>query len=144
MVFEYLGEYIFTEEFETRKALRGSGELYFAGVAGAVIVDATRIRGYARFVNHSCDPNATLELVTVDRLLQPVITLSLGAVKGEQVTIDYGGRDGEGLRVPCDCREQECRKWLWTLACSAKVGAGAADGDGDAAPPTVIDLTGAD
>jgi len=58
----------------------------------------------ARFVNHSCDPNA----LGNDR--QDVAIRVIDA--GEEVTVDYLAEHVPGLRLDCNCKAPNCRGLL--------------------------------
>ena len=62
----------------------------------------------ARFVNHSCDPNArgTARHDVAIRVIEP----------GEEVTVDYVAEHVPGLRLVCHCRAPNCRGLLVTPA----------------------------
>ena len=55
----------------------------------------------ARFVNHSCDPNArgTDQYDVAIRVIEA----------GEEVTVDYGAEHVPGLRLECKCGAANCR-----------------------------------
>jgi SET domain-containing protein len=55
----------------------------------------------ARFVNHSCNPNArgTDRHDVAVRVIEP----------GEEVTVDYLAEQVPGLRLECNCKAPNCR-----------------------------------
>ena len=55
----------------------------------------------ARFVNHSCNPNARGS----DR--QDIAIRIIEA--GEEVTVDYAAEQVPGLRLECNCKASNCR-----------------------------------
>jgi SET domain-containing protein len=58
----------------------------------------------ARFVNHSCAPNAR---GTGQR------DIAIRAIEaGEEVTVDYAAEQVPGLRLLCNCKAPGCRGWL--------------------------------
>ena len=60
----------------------------------------------ARFVNHSCNPNAR----GTDRH-----DIAIRAIEaGEEVTVDYVAEHVPGLRLECNCKSPNCRGWLVT------------------------------
>jgi hypothetical protein len=73
------------------------------------------MRPPARFVNHSCNPNArgTERHDVAIRVIEP----------GEEITVDYVLEQVPGLRLECNCRAPNCRRRL-----------GAIDADPEAAP----------
>ena len=58
----------------------------------------------ARFVNHSCNPNArgTDRHDVAIRVIEP----------GEEVTVDYVAEHVPGLRLECNCQAPNCRGLL--------------------------------
>jgi uncharacterized protein len=58
----------------------------------------------ARFVNHSCEPNArgTDRHDVAVRVIEP----------GEEVTVDYVAEHVPGLRLECNCQAPNCRRLL--------------------------------
>ena len=62
----------------------------------------------ARFVNHSCDPNArgTVWHDVAIRIIEA----------GEEVTVDYVAEHVPGLRLECHCQAPSCRGLLVTPA----------------------------
>jgi uncharacterized protein len=58
----------------------------------------------ARFVNHSCDPNAR----GTDRHDVAIRVIEAG----EEVTVDYVAEQAPGLRLDCNCGAPNCRGLL--------------------------------
>lgn len=68
-----------------------------------------------RFVNHSCDPNCSFEVINVtDARRVTRRQLMLFAIydidSGDQLTIDYNWP--VGFAIPCKCRSEYCRGWV--------------------------------
>ena len=62
LVIEYVGEVINRDEWEARKEqLDRFDHMYFMALNHMEIVDASRKGNVARFINHSCSPNLTVE-----------------------------------------------------------------------------------
>lgn len=53
------------------------------------VVDATMTGNAARFVNHSCDPNCSSRVITVDGLKKIMIMAECEIEPGEELTYDY-------------------------------------------------------
>ena len=70
------------------------------------VVDGLNVlmRPPARFVNHSCNPNAR----GTDR--HDVASRVIEA--GEEVTVDYVAEHVPGLRLECNCKALNCRGLL--------------------------------
>ena len=64
----------------------------------------------ARFVNHSCDPNArgTARHDVAIRVIEA----------GEEITVDYVAEEVPGLRLECNCKAPNCRGLLVVPATS--------------------------
>ena len=58
----------------------------------------------ARFVNHSCHPNAR----GTDRRDVAIRVIEAG----QEVTVDYVAEQVPGLRLQCNCKAPNCRGWL--------------------------------
>lgn len=63
----YLFIYILSLRREEKYAEEGVGSCYLFRLDKEEIVDATRIGGMARFINHSCQPNAYARVIATDR-----------------------------------------------------------------------------
>lgn len=50
------------------------------------VVDATLSGGLARYINHSCNPNCTTEIVEVDREVRIIIFAKRRINRGEEVS----------------------------------------------------------
>nr|CDS34145.1 histone lysine N methyltransferase H3 lysine 36 [Hymenolepis microstoma] len=66
--------------------LRGTYLLQFTP---DLVIDAERFGNYARFINHSCEPNAKPKVVNVDGTLRLCIVALRKLKANEEVTIDY-------------------------------------------------------
>jgi uncharacterized protein len=68
-----------------------------------------------RFVNHSCDPNCSFEVIDVTDVRRVTRRqLMLFAIydidTGDQLTIDYNWP--ASFAIPCKCRSEYCRGWV--------------------------------
>ena len=61
----------------------------------------------ARFVNHSCNPNAR----GTDRHDVAIRVIEAG----EEITVDYVVEQVPGLRLECNCNAPNCRRWLGAI-----------------------------
>lgn len=115
---EYAGEVIGREEAKRRAAGDSINYIfvlkeYFSGCVTETIVDPTCIGNIGRYINHSCEPNATVIPVRVD---SPIPRLAIFAITniggGEEITYDYSnGGAGVGTTL-CLCKSNKCRKFL--------------------------------
>ena len=85
---------------EAAQALPTEETVFLAVIDGQNIL----FKPPARFVNHSCDPNArgTDRHDVAVRLIEA----------GEEVTVDYVAEQVPGLRLECNCRAPNCRGLL--------------------------------
>eukprot|EP00644_Phytophthora_capsici_P018137 jgi/Phyca11/113966/e_gw1.25.646.1 len=90
LVGEYVGELLGPRDAQLRLQLyRGERHSYMMQVNGDVFIDATRIGGRMRFVNHSCDPNCQVEKWSV-RSQERCGLFAIRRVKaGDEITFDY-------------------------------------------------------
>jgi histone-lysine N-methyltransferase SETD1 len=76
MIIEYVGEKIRQQVADLRENnyLRsGIGSSYLFRIDENTVVDATKKGGIARFINHSCMPNCTAKIITVEKSKRIVI-----------------------------------------------------------------------
>lgn len=94
-VIEYVGTVVTTEVVER------SGGKYFFKIDESHAVDGSARSNIARYINHSCEPNA--EAFVYGRRVWIYSKRALRA--GEQITIDYGEEylTAHMSRVACKC-----------------------------------------
>ncbi|KAL8713474.1 MAG: hypothetical protein Q9220_002336 [cf. Caloplaca sp. 1 TL-2023] len=76
MIIEYVGEKVRQQvaDIRERQYLKsGIGSSYLFRIDDNTVIDATKRGGIARFINHSCTPNCTAKIITVDRSKRIVI-----------------------------------------------------------------------
>lgn len=99
-IIEYFGPFITNEEVERKNGL------YFFGVNGKWSIDGSARQNVARYINHSCNPNA--EAIVSQRLR--VWIYALKSIKpGEEITYHYGEEYFDGVIKLKGCRCQNCR-----------------------------------
>jgi SET domain-containing protein len=72
MIVEYIGQQIRQAVADRREAQyeeEGVGSCYLFRLDKECIIDATRAGGMARFMNHSCEPNAYAKVITTTRIV---------------------------------------------------------------------------
>ena len=111
VVEEYLGEVIDNRELRKRlSSLGDGGDYYFAELSGNLFLDAGPMGSKARFANHSCAPNCTLEKWSVGG--EPRVALvTIRAIKRlEPLCYNYRADDldGEVLLQRCQCGSDNC------------------------------------
>ena len=98
-IIEYFGPLIANEIAE-----RSNGKYYF-GVNTKWSIDGSPRRNIARYINHSCKPNAEAFVSQSRR----VWIWSRRKIKaGEEITYDYGKEYFEGIIEPMGCRCEKC------------------------------------
>jgi histone-lysine N-methyltransferase SETD1 len=76
MIIEYVGEKVrqqVADLRENRYLKSGIGSSYLFRIDENTVVDATKKGGIARFINHSCTPNCTAKIITVEKSKRIVI-----------------------------------------------------------------------
>ena len=93
---------------EKRYEKEGMGSCYMFRLDQRCIVDATRRGNVARFINHSCDPNAYSKVVAVHRPTERpeskkiIIFAMRELLAGEEVLYDYKF-PFEEEEIVCNC-----------------------------------------
>ncbi|HEV7681456.1 MAG TPA: SET domain-containing protein-lysine N-methyltransferase [Pyrinomonadaceae bacterium] len=98
-IIEYLGPYIPNEEVEQRDGK------YFFGVNSKWSIDGSPRSNLARYINHSCKPNA--EAIISGRRVWIWSKRNIRA--GEEVTYNYGKEYFEGVLEPVGCACEKCQ-----------------------------------
>ncbi|KAL8997863.1 MAG: hypothetical protein Q9169_002945 [Polycauliona sp. 2 TL-2023] len=117
MIIEYVGEKVRQQvaDMRERQYLKsGIGSSYLFRIDENTIIDATKRGGIARFINHSCTPNCTAKIITVDRSKRIVIYALRDIDQDEELTYDYKFERewGSDDRVPCLCGSTGCKGFL--------------------------------
>jgi SET domain-containing protein len=97
-IIEYTGPLISNEEVEKR---RGK---YFFGVNTKWSIDGSPRSNIARYINHSCRPNAEA-LISGRRVW---IWSKRKIMAGEEIAYDYGKEYFEGVLEPLGCKCEKC------------------------------------
>ena len=98
-IIEYVGPLVPNEEVE-----KSDGK-YFFGVNKKWSIDGSARTNTARYVNHSCQPNAETTVSNRRR----VWIWALRSIKpGEEITYDYGQEYFEGIIEPMGCKCEKC------------------------------------
>lgn len=97
-IIEYIGPLITNEEFERRNGK------YFFGVNSKWTIDGSPRSNLARYINHSCRPNAEA-LISGRRVW---IWSRRNIKAGEEIAYDYGKEYFEDIIEPMGCRCVGC------------------------------------
>lgn len=101
-IVEYTGPLLTAEEADKR------GGKYLFEIDEDWTIDGSSRDNLARYINHSCKPNAEVEAITDERRL--LVHALRDIQPGEEVTIDYGEEYFDDHIRPHGCRCDHCRK----------------------------------
>lgn len=92
---------------EARRRAAGKARIMMVEISQRKAIDASKSSDAMRFTNHSCQPNARLQVRDgrVEFYALRVI------VVGEEITVDYGQTHHEGT-LKCRCGAEGCARWL--------------------------------
>ena len=114
MIVEYMGETVrqcIADKRERGYETSGIGSCYMFRLDLQHIVDATTIGCMARFMNHSCQPNAYAKVINVDTELGPekkiVVFANRDIAAGNEITYDYKFPVEDGS-LRCTCGAPNC------------------------------------
>ena len=92
---------------EARRRAAGQARIMIVEVSRKKAIDASQGSDPMRFTNHSCAPNARLQ-IRDGRVefyaLRPI-------TPGDEITVNYGETHHEG-KLKCRCRAEGCAGWL--------------------------------
>ncbi|KAI6182830.1 Crossover junction endonuclease MUS81 [Aphelenchoides bicaudatus] len=112
-IVEYLGEIIDHRKFNKRSKRYAKDpehtHHYVMSLNSYTYIDATKRGNIARFVNHSCDPNAATEKWTVDRRDRIGFFAIRDIQAGEEIVFDYKFERFGDTAQKCYCGSANCR-----------------------------------
>jgi len=100
-IIRYIGERIPKEEGTRR--LQGGNEYIFE-LNDHYDIDGQTLKNTARYINHSCNPNCTVE--NIGRIIWIVAAQDIQ--EGEELSYNYGFEFEEYEKRPCNCRAKNC------------------------------------
>jgi hypothetical protein len=115
-VIEYLGERISTKEADRRYGERDDNHVVLFTVDSRTAIDGGVNHNEARYINHSCSPNAQAEIHD-----KRVFIVAIRTIKaGEEITYDYNLESEEKgskarKRFACLCGSENCRGTMLRL-----------------------------
>ncbi|KAJ4344716.1 histone methyltransferase set1 [Didymosphaeria variabile] len=117
MIIEYVGEKVRQRVADLREARydqQGVGSSYLFRIDEDTVIDATKMGGIARFINHSCTPNCTAKIIRVEGTKRIVIYALRDIGQDEELTYDYKfERELDATdRIPCLCGSIGCKGFL--------------------------------
>lgn len=99
-IIEYVGPLVPNDEVE-----KSNGK-YFFGVNTKWSIDGSDRANTARYINHSCKPNAE---TTVSNRRRIWVWARRNIKAGEEITYDYGEEYFEGIIEPIGCKCEKCK-----------------------------------
>lgn len=114
-IYEYIGDVIDETIFRKRMVdydQKHFKHFYFMMLTKDAFIDATVKGSLARFVNHSCNPNAYVDKWVVGDKLRMGIFAKRFIAKGEEITFDYNVDRYGAQSQPCYCGEPNCIKFM--------------------------------
>lgn len=113
-IIEYVGEMISSAECEHRISMHYADEtkFYMLSLESSDVIDATRFGSFARFTNHSCDPNAACQNWFVKDRSRIGIFAIRDISKGEEITFNYQFQRFGDVKHKCLCGSSKCRGYL--------------------------------
>jgi uncharacterized protein YsxB (DUF464 family) len=120
IIVEYVGEVITTEEMIGRmKKYKKSDHFYFATLGDGLMVDAGHMGSVARFANHSCQPNCSLQRWNVKNESRIALVSKDFIPADTEITYQYNFTDDGWRNNPI--RGQKC--YCQSIFCNGYVGA---------------------
>lgn len=114
-VYEYIGEVIDETTFRRRMIdydTKNFKHFYFMMLKNDSFIDATIKGSFARFCNHSCNPNSYVDKWVVGDKLRMGIFAKRDIEIGEEITFDYNVDRYGAQSQPCYCGEPNCIKFM--------------------------------
>uniref|UniRef100_A0A6B2LMW1 [histone H3]-lysine(4) N-trimethyltransferase n=1 Tax=Arcella intermedia TaxID=1963864 RepID=A0A6B2LMW1_9EUKA len=115
MIIEYVGELISADLEDKREALYDSLDLgcyMFRIPDEEETIDATMKGNMARFINHSCDPNAKTDHIVVEDQKKIIIYAIRDIYPGEEIAYNYMFAIDDEDKVPCYCGAKNCKGYM--------------------------------
>jgi len=111
MIIEYVGQRLRSVVGDIRERsyeATGIGSCYMFRIDTEYIVDATTLGCMARFMNHSCQPNAYAEVVQLDATTGKIVVFANQKIPaGSEITYDYKFPVEDGS-LRCTCGHPNC------------------------------------
>lgn len=114
-IMEYTGEVISLNECKIRMqtVYKNDSNYYCLHLEKNKVIDATRMGGECRFVNHSCNPNCKIEKWIVNGLPRMALFAIRDIQAGEELTFDYKFLPfNPECNQICKCESKNCRSLI--------------------------------
>ena len=124
LIIEYVGEVIDEKTKQARLTAwaqehPNDPNFYIMGLGKGWYVDARDEANLARFINHSCDPNAVVHTINVNGYLRNGIFALCDIRAGTFLSYDYHFETMQGDRFVCRCGSLNCRGTMKDRALAA-------------------------
>ncbi len=106
-IMEFIGEYM-TKDIHNEMH-RPNTAIYAIDVGNGFVIDAARYGNYARYINHSCQPNTMAEKWNFDKTPTIRIVAMRDLQAYEEVSFDYRLSKMADLHFTCLCESRACR-----------------------------------
>jgi len=103
---QYTGELIDKKESERREKIQDKKNAHYIFLLNNKYdIDASRDKGIAKYINHSCDPNC----IPIRENNEVWIFSMRNITKGEELSYDYDFYDKDSK---CNCGSEKCRGYM--------------------------------
>lgn len=110
---EYVGEIVSSKEILKRMSDRDGKHLYVMQLKAGTFLDASRKGSISRFINHSCEPNCTIDIWTVAGQLRVGIFTLCDITADSELSFDYQwALSLNRTPTPCNCGKPTCRGFI--------------------------------
>lgn len=114
LIIEYVGEVIDEKSKQDRleswtKQHPNNPNFYIMELGNEHYVDARHEGNLSRFINHACEPNATVRTVNVNGYLRNGVFALRDIRAGSFLSCDYQFETKQGERFVCRCGSSNCR-----------------------------------
>jgi histone-lysine N-methyltransferase SETD1 len=116
MIIEYRGEIIGNAVADKREIEYEKAKMddYMFRMDSFTVCDATMLGNVARYINASCSPNCTTQIITAGEKKRIVIYAKRDIYRGEELCYDYkfSYESDQTKRIQCKCGSPACRGFL--------------------------------
>jgi len=103
-----------------KKAIKNGKEFYVVPMDGWLTLPVPRFAKIGEelwvndpdvlnWINHSCNPSAEL---LIEKNKAPRLRAMRDISPNEEITVDYDRTETNGVKVPCTCKDKNCRRYF--------------------------------
>jgi hypothetical protein len=112
-VSEFLGELISLKELNNRMVDDSTKKhLYMIQLNSKTYIDCRNKGAIGRFINHSCEPNSSIEIWSNKGIIHVGIFTTKEVPTGTELTFDYQWPPSKRAPTKCNCNTPSCRGYL--------------------------------